>query len=256
MKIPCQLMASLFCLCLAVSIARADPIVNLDGDLILIPRPSIMDFAGNLFSGFTNLRPVIFNEHTDQAVPTFSQTPLSRFTGPLASLSPSDFIGLDFLTLNITTPGTYPPQTENPGQLTSQTRVTTFIIHYEPSDTNPTGSTSGSVTFNTNIIGIQTSSFNYQFARELIFGQPGISLLGSSGVEDGFGDPTTSDVITVTSDMRTIFFTFNVNGATDDMRVFLTPENIPEPATSLVFASGLWCLTALSRRRKGWKGGI
>jgi hypothetical protein len=236
-------------LALASFSAKSSEIVDIGGDLALIPAPSAMNFSGSLYSGFVDTRPVIFNEYSNHEVPVFSETPLSQFTGLLAARSPADFIGSDFLTLDITSPGTYPPSAETPGRITSRTAASTYIVHYEPSDFVPVGSVSGYVTFGTEIIGLQTHIFSLEYARELLFDRPGISLYGSSGVEDSIGDPSTSDVVTISSDRRRVDFVFNVNGATDDMRIFVEAETVPEPGTTVIFA-GLSFGLLLSRRRR------
>jgi hypothetical protein len=229
------------------SSANAVGIVTVGGELSLVAPPS--SFHSSSFSGIITPTPIIFSEFVDYPIPIFSETdPANPFLAPTHT-SASIFDGLDYLPLDITTPGTYPSDYFVGGDIPSGTHVSTYIVHYEPSDTNPVGSASGSVTFDSDILGIQLGSDTLGLFRELLFEGPNISLYGSSGFEicGSDPDPTMCDTVTLSSDRRTLSFTSNVNGATDDLRIFF---GVAEPPTFSLFAAGFIILGFASWRMR------
>jgi len=229
--------------------AFADAIKSVTGDLSVVPQPAELNYNGTEFSGVTNPQPIIFNEYTNHVVPTFSAMDpsiLAKF-----GVTPSDFNGLDYLPLDITSPGIYPPEATVNGRVDSGTRVSTYIINFEPSDTNPVGTASGSVTFNKRVLGIEVLESSFSLIREQLFDLPNISLHGSTGLEL-CTDNSICDTIALSPDMQTVQFALQVNGATDDMRIFLAtvpePNSVSDLGISVLFMWIAYRLQALTRR--------
>lgn len=218
----------------AVVPADAGLITSISGQLELVSQPALFSHQGGLNTGIVNANAIIFSEYEDHAVPIFSAT---NPTNPLlGGLDPIIFVGLDFLEVGITEPGTYPPDAGPNVPLFSGTRVATYIIHYEASGN--LGSVAGSVSFSSDVIAIQ---FGWGLIRDALFELPNVSLMGATGYElcppdlDG-----TCDSIALSADRRTVSFSANVNGATDDMRIFLVP--VPEPSTIALIGMALLSL--------------
>ncbi|HEX3487518.1 MAG TPA: hypothetical protein VHT51_20845 [Micropepsaceae bacterium] len=237
--------------------AFAGLIGSVSGDLIEVSPPSSLIYSNGLLGGDPNPSPIIFSEYNDFIIPTFSASdPLNPILVS-RGLTPSGFIGLDYLELNVVNPGAYPPNLPSTFHLNSGTEVSTYIVNFEPSDTNPVGSANGSVTFNSNVIGIETMGFS--LIRDLLFELPNISLFGGTGLEIGDSDPSTADTLSLSSDRRTVSFSLNVNGAADAFRIFLEPSvPMPEPGNIFTFPAGLLFLylVALGTPGRGQESAI
>jgi hypothetical protein len=243
--------------------ASAGQIVSVAGSLVEVPLPTVLAYNGQIFSGVIHPYPIIFRQYDDVAIPTFS------------AIDPVNLTGLDFLPVDIVDPGTYPPGgygSFNSPVLSSGTVVSSYIVNFEPNDTysscNPCttalGSAIGSVTFDSDVLAIQTE-FSNAYLRNLIYDQPsantsnyaqfangtttGVNLNGSTGLEF-YNDPTMGDVLTLSADRRTVSFALNVDGATDNFRIFVAP--VPEPPTWPVMLFGIIGLgfTVCRLRRK------
>jgi hypothetical protein len=234
-KIIMALATALSC-CWFASPAAADAIVSTTGDLMSVPQPATLDYNGSFNdSGVTNPLPIIFNEYTNHLIPTFSAMDPSTLAN--FGLTPVDLVGLDYLPLDISFPGTYPPDALTTGQINSGTLVSTYIIHFEPESNF--GSSWGSVTFNEPVLGIELGS-GFSLIREELFDLPNISLVGSSGFEICTGNPNICDIVSLSSDLHTVSFLASVQDGTDDMRIFLA---VPEPSTLSIFGMsllGIW----------------
>ena len=161
-----QLAAAMVALACMSGAAHAD-IVSISGDVVQTAPPATLNFNGTALSGFNTVAPIIFREYADHVVPTFSALPPSAMVW---GLTPSQFVGLDYLPLDLTTTG---------GNIASGTSIDFYIWHYEPFGN--VGQASGSVTFSGAILGIQTYAFTTFGPRELLFDRPGISLYGQLG---------------------------------------------------------------------------
>jgi hypothetical protein len=207
--------------------ASAGQIVSVAGSLVEVPLPTVLAYNGQIFSGVIHPYPIIFRQYDDVAIPTFS------------AIDPVNLTGLDFLPVDIVDPGTYPPGgygSFNSPVLSSGTVVSSYIVNFEPNDTysscNPCTTALGS---------------NYaQFANGTT---TGVNLNGSTGLEF-YNDPTMGDVLTLSADRRTVSFALNVDGATDNFRIFVAP--VPEPPTWPVMLFGIIGLgfTVCRLRRK------
>lgn len=229
---------------LGANAANADAIVSTSGDLVLIPKPAMFNYNnGTGFSGAANPNPIIFNVSPDYVIPTFSALDPSVLAP--YHLTPSQFIGLDYLPVDISGPGTYPGNALTGGEIASGTEVSTYIINFEPSDTNPVGSSTGSVTFSQNVLGIALNGSDFDLVRYQLIAP---YLNPSTGFELCTGDPI-CDVVSLSADRRTVSFVSNVDGSTDDMLIFVAPDQVPEPDSVALFAAGVGVFW-FARRRK------
>jgi hypothetical protein len=228
--------------------AFAGPIVSVGGQLVVVPTPTSLDYAGTQFSGYLNSAPVIFPELVNTAIPVFSALPASDPRLVAEGLSPSMFVGLDFVPIDITQSGSYGAGPLTPGQILSGTVVDSFVVNFEPNDSTPFATAYGSVTFAGEVIGIEADASNLDLFRNKLFELPGVSLYGSTGTELTSPDSDGADWLTLSPDRHTITFNLNLVGATDDFRVFTTP--VPEPSTVSLFALGLFGALLLARRRR------
>jgi len=234
------------CIALLTVHAHATAIISVGGDLTTVSMPAELNYDNTLFSGVTNPSPIIFIEYSYDVMPVFSATDPSNPVLASRGISPAEFIGSDFLPLDISAPGDYPPGVPNGGQVDSGTPVASYIIHYEPSDTNPVGSTIGSVTFDENVLGLEFPAEDAP-VREMLFEPSNINFSGSSGLELGCDDPTVCDAVTLSTDLRTVSFSFNVDGATDDVRIFVS---VPEPSSFALFAVAVSLLPLFRTRNQ------
>jgi len=230
----------------------ADPIVLVTGDVAIVAPPAEMSYADdiNRSGAPRNAAAILFNEYQNHVMPMFS------------ALDP---IMVDYWPLQITTPGTFPADPEVGGQIASGVVFDSYILHFEPETLNesgsPFGTARGTIVFERPILGIQTIFELYRPKMDL-FERANIRLSGGSGLErwcDPESDEShTCDRLMLSADRLTLSFVMNVNGATDDIRIFLVdeeqPPQVPEPASSALTAVGVVGVLLLRLRRAHTRG--
>lgn len=223
-RVPALFSAAVLC----AAVTTAAPIVIVTGDVTLVPTPIALSYPDSPVSAPTA---ILFNEYLNAVMPTFSGF------DPL-------LVGLDFYPLQISTPGTYPPDTEAGGQIASGSEFSSYILHF---DWLPESRAVGTIEFDQPILGLQT--FGAFPLREMLFQTAGVNLIGSTGVELCNSDPLTCDLLVLSADRLTLSFDLRINGATDDVRIFVTADAapVPEPATLALMAVGV-SLVAWRRR--------
>jgi len=159
------------------------------------------------------------------------------------------------LTFSITQPGTSPSGgniNNSPGDVSAGTRVNSYYLHYE--SVTGTGNhnvlTSGSITFDTDILGIAiynarlnqsdaalalgTTLYPHNQERELDIADN--SIYGQDG----------NDRITLSADRRTVFLEIGNTGGLDQVRIVTA---VPEPSAFWLALSSAMSVTAWRIRR-------
>jgi hypothetical protein len=156
--------------------------------------------------------------------------------------------------VDITSPGTSPgPSDQNlsAGTITAGTIVDGYTLHFDVNGSRATNDpleAIGSITFGRPILGLLALSTTQNNTNALL-GLSGKTY--SSGPDHGLeltpGGGGTSDVITLSSDRRTITLDLHNASFADDLRVV---TSAPEPGLSTL-AAGLGMLMAARPRRRG-----
>ena len=187
------------------------------GDVVLIAPPALLDYSSNTsYIGSLSITEsnsaTVFAERTHYSLPTFSGGNLLRYQPAVPGALTAAATTLEFPFATV---------------------LDSYILHFSP--LGQTGHSLGSVTFDRDVVGFM-AQFGNQPDVEAEFQRPGISLLNSSGLElSSTDDLSIYDRIWLSADLRTVTFDFNVNGATDDLRVFTA---VPEPSTLLLMIAG------------------
>lgn len=118
-------------------------------------------------------------------------------------------------------------------EFSTGTRLNSYILHFGMPGT--ASHAAGSITFDQEIVGFMTH-FGERPVVEAEFQLPGLDLISASGLElNSSDDLSIYDMVSLSADRRTITFDFNVDGASDDLRIF---TDVPEPSTLLLFLLG------------------
>jgi hypothetical protein len=170
--------------------ARAD-VTAISGSVLFVsPPPSV---AVNVLESNTNI--FLFAERTTLTLPTA-------------------------ITPNITAPGTYPPDALTPSTIPAGTVVDTFFLHADRVGTGFTVAIklSGSVTFDSEILGLQIGGDGLVFQSEFL-GAPGTAYTPAGfGYELGVACPN-GDIVTLSADRRTVSVCSALFDAADDLRI-------------------------------------
>jgi len=124
------------------------------------------------------------------------------------------------------------------------TDVNSYCLVTDPigSDANNNRNFSGSITFNTDILGV--IALDPEFASSnSILGNPG-TLYSASGVQLEMGAP---DNFTISADRRTISFAFSSNTAADDLRIVTSA--VPEPTSMIPMLTMVLGVGFVARKR-------
>ena len=160
------------------------------------------------------------------------------------------------ITLDITVPGTSPTATNqhlSTGSLPAGSLVNSYYLHFDDvgSSTTTAVALSGSITFDTDVIGLDVLS-NTLNATDAFVGLASVtydsadSARGLELVAGGVGIGP-NDSITLSSDRRTVSFNLRDEGSSDDVRIITA---VPEPSGALLFlVGGVGLLSALRLRR-------
>lgn len=140
-----------------------------------------------------------------------------------------------------TNPGTNTPSNE---YISAGTSVDSYYLHYDP--TSSSGSISGSLTFNTEVIGL--IFLNNELISSLpIFGSPSTIYLNDQ--IESIESPAIGDLITLSPDRLSLLFEFSATSRTDNIRIITSTSPVPVPPSILLFLSGLIGLTIFSKRK-------
>ena len=135
--------------------------------------------------------------------------------------------------------------TLNGGTIASGTVVDSYYLHADPvGEPTATFLYDGSVTFDTNILGIIVLDPEFAASNGQL-GHTG-TLYSASGQGLELGGP---DTVTLTVTGETLSFHFGTSTAADDIRI-LTAASVPEPSASILLLTcvGL-CFVVLRKRR-------
>jgi hypothetical protein len=155
------------------------------------------------------------------------------------------------LTVDVTAPGIYQNGSAPiaaSGSIAAGTKVDSYFIHFDPANGTQTGT--GSVTFDTDILGVLVYTSTLAAGSDGLLGAPG--TLYVTGANRGLEFGPSEDVVTLSSDLRTLTLSLREQSSrVDQLRVVVASPGslIPEPDTALLFGGGLLALAALRRRR-------
>lgn len=140
----------------------------------------------------------------------------------------TNFTTLAPVTMDVVAPGTY---TADPGNtpLAANSVIDSYFLHFDVVAT-ALNSTSGSVTFNTEVIGIIANDVRLANSH----GQLGaaVTTYWAAGSLNGIWDSNPLDSITLSADRRTVRFAWSVGNAIDSVRIITAASaTVPEPAT-------------------------
>ena len=150
-------------------------------------------------------------------------------------------LGAD-LTIDFDTPGT---RTGNPNNIVlgAGTYVESYMIFFDVQG-SATGSSSGSVTFDADVIGVIGQEGLLRQSHDLL-GAVGTEYITGSNSFQGIWD-SRGDSVTLGNDLRTIDFNFTVGTAIDSIRILTQASPVPSPAPLVLLLVGA---LALLRRR-------
>jgi hypothetical protein len=204
---------------------------------------------------------------SEDLVPVPADLTLDEFTSPLAQFMVErvDTTLSQTLDLDITTAGTYSdggaanpmPVPFTPGTLEAGLAVDSFLMHYNPSPESQPAVVTGSITFDTPILGIITGNDPAWWVdpgksqltlSDPIVGNP-TTLYGTVLGREIFDQVGAPDIVTLSADYRTVSFQSSVDGMFDEFRI-ITAVAVPEPTTLWLFALGLPGVGLLRRRSR------
>jgi hypothetical protein len=143
----------------------------------------------------------------------------------------------------------------SPAVLPIGTQVESYYVHYDPVGTTNIVNQSGSLTFDSNVIGIligtvNGTSVNSSDPNSLTLSTP---FLGRPGF--AYSDQITefynmSDSITLSADRRTVSYFFTAQILGDSIRIVTAPSSVPEPMSMTLVLSGLGCIFLRRSQRR------
>ena len=154
-----------------------------------------------------------------------------------------DFTLTEILDLDVTGTGSHTNH-QTISQLAAGSRVDTYFLHYDVLNTG-TGSVSGVINFDRDIIGLQTRDGTLDAAHPDV----GLSFVTyqTGSAFDGTFD-SAADLLTISSDRRSLRFTLSVGSAVDTVRIVTTPT--PEPSSLALLGLGGLGLCGWRHKRK------
>ncbi len=159
------------------------------------------------------------------------------------------------LNVNFASAGFYTPAVTNSAAsipLAAGTSVDSYLFHADINFTGTQISFLGSVTFDTDILGIITSTGDL-ISTDSLLGMVGTNYgsVAGRGIEgQDFPTIAAQDQILVSADLRTITLALGLGGALDNIRVVVAASAVPEPSTYVLFLLGGLMLFSLKKLRK------
>lgn len=158
------------------------------------------------------------------------------------------------LPLDITVPGTSPfggNANLSPGSVPAGSRVNSYLLHFDTL-TDQSVAASGSITFNSAILGILALTDTLHATNGLV-GLPGVmypqgDLRGLELEQQPGGTGGGLDSLTLSADRRTVSFDLQNVGAVDQVRVITAV--VPEPMSIFLLAIACGSIAACRRNRR------
>jgi len=158
------------------------------------------------------------------------------------------------LQVHITLPGTSPTAVDmnfSPGAIPAGTRIDSYYVHFDSlgdSTTTEAVVVDGSITFDRDVLGLIVGPILLNESN-LLVGAPGTLYPSDPSLEivAGGAGLEANDLLTLSSDRRTVTFNFRNTAHLDSFRII---TEVPEPGSCVLLASGLGLLAAMRWRRR------